>query len=285
MENNWINQELYPFKSHFFELPSGGKMHYVDEGEGEVILFVHGTPTWSFLYREFIKALSTNYRCIAIDHLGFGLSDKSPSFNGNVEAHVQHLSTLIQKLDLKEVTLVVHDFGGPIGLGAALQDPTRIKRIVAFNTWLWETASNPAVRKVGKLLDSWLGKWMYLRLNFSPKVLLKQAFKNKSKLPGFVHQQYILPFPDKDSRWGLLNIGKQLLGASDWYELQKEALPRLKHIPWLFIWGTDDPFITPSFLDRWKELIPHAEVVELPVGHFVQEEAVEEAIDAVKKFL
>src|SRR5512146_856837 len=112
MNTSWINQNEYPFQSHFLDL-APGRMHYVDEGQGETILMVHGTPTWSFLYRRLIKELSPDYRVVAPDHLVFGLSDKPESFSYLPRDHAGNLTCLIESLNLKGITLVVHDFGGP----------------------------------------------------------------------------------------------------------------------------------------------------------------------------
>ena len=176
--NDWVNRELYPFESKFISLESG-EMHYIDEGDGPVILFVHGTPTWSFLYRKIIGELNKGYRCIAIDHMGFGLSEKPLNFQGRPQDHSLNLTEFIERLGLKDMTLVVHDFGGPIGLSAAIRDADRFNRIVLFNTWLWATKENPEAIKVDRLINSFLGKFLYLNLNFSPKVLLKKAYYNK----------------------------------------------------------------------------------------------------------
>ncbi len=280
----WLDTELYPFEHRYISL-SSGKMHYIDEGQGDVILFVHGTPTWSFLYRDFIKKLSKSYRCIAVDHLGFGLSDKPQNFAGRPREHAQNLSDFIQQLDLQNITLVVHDFGGPIGLAATLDQPERIKQVVLFNTWLWETASNPAVKKINKIARSWLGKLLYLNLNFSPKVLLKKGFADKKALSKNIHRHYICPFPTKHSRQSLLRLAKSLYGSSTWYQEQWEKLDRLSEKPWLILWGTKDEFITTDYLKRWTDQLPQAEVKTWDCGHFVQEERGNESIDMICKFI
>lgn len=128
LAQDWLDTAEYPFRHHYADLRNG-KMHYVDEGKGDVILFVHGTPSWSFLYRNYIKTFSADYRCIAIDHIGFGLSEKSESFVGSPQEHARNLSEFIRKLELQNITLVVHDFGGPIGLAAAMDNPERIKKL------------------------------------------------------------------------------------------------------------------------------------------------------------
>ncbi|MEQ8683955.1 MAG: alpha/beta fold hydrolase [Imperialibacter sp.] len=280
----WLDESLYPFSHRHIDLPSG-RMHYVDEGQGEVLLFVHGTPAWSFLYREQIKTLRTKYRCIAMDHIGFGLSDKPGKFDGTPQAHSANLSLFAEKLGLANITLVVHDFGGPIGLSFALAHPEKVKKLVILNTWLWKTAHNPDVQKVDKAVNSRLGKFIYLHTNFSPSILMKKAFHNKSKLTKAIHRHYIRPFPDEASRWGLLQLAQSLLGSSDWYEEQFEQLHKWQGKPALILWGTKDQFIKPAFLDRWKEALPRATIRTFDVGHFVQEEAPQEVCDAIGDFV
>lgn len=281
---DWLDTTLYPFESKFIELPEG-KMHYIDEGEGDILLFVHGTPTWSFLYREHIKELSKNYRCIAIDHLGFGLSDKPLNFSGSPQAHSKNLNLFIETLGLKKVNLVVHDFGGPIGLSWAIENPEMVNKIVLFNTWLWETKTNEQALKVDKIIRSGLGRFLYLRLNFSPKVLLKKGFTDKRKLTKNIHQHYTNPFPNKDSRQSLLKIGEALVGSSDWYKEQWSNLDQLEGKPILILWGNKDEFITPTYLQKWKNRLPNAKIIEFECGHFVQEEKTEDSIKEIDSFL
>ncbi len=283
-EENWFDKGTYPFQSNYFKT-NAGDMHFVDEGEGEPILFVHGTPVWSFLYREQIKTLSKTNRCIAPDHIGFGLSDKLQEFNGNPKAHSGRLEALVNHLQLENITLVVHDFGGPIGLSFALRNPKKVKRIVIMNTWLWETESNSEVRKADKVLNSWLGRFMYINLNFSPKVLLKQAFYDRNKLTKAIHAHYIKVFPNRGSRHGLLKIGRALLGSSDWYQEQWEQMDKLKDKPTLILWGMKDTFIKPEFLKKWQQRIPEARVVKYDCGHFLQEERVGEVTKEIEGFI
>lgn len=281
---DWIHAPFYPFKHHYVQLEKG-TVHYVDEGQGETIIFVHGTPSWSFLYRDFIKSLSTQYRCIALDHLGFGLSDKPKDFDGTPQEHARNLEEFIAHLNLKKVTLVVHDFGGPIGLSWAIANPDKVKRIVMFNTWLWETKTDKDAQKIDKLLHGWLGNYLYLNTNFSPKFLLKQAFFDKKKLNKAVHKHYLKPFPNKKSRYGLLKIGQSLVGSSDWYQQQFEQINQIKDKPFLILWGMKDKFIRPDHLKKWENTLTNAQTVALESGHFVQEEAPGTSIRAIEQFM
>lgn len=281
---SWIDSSIYPFESKFVRLTAGA-MHYVDEGEGDILLFVHGTPTWSFLYRDFIKKLSHDYRCIAIDHLGFGLSETSEHAPGTPQDHAKNLVECIGKLDLHNITLVVHDFGGPIGLAAGIAHSDRIRKIILFNSWLWATKENADAQKIDKIVRTRLGKFLYLNMNFSPKVLLKKGFSDTGNLSKRVHQHYIRQFPDKKSRIPLLNIGKALVGSSDWYQQQWQALDPLARKEWLILWGAQDQFITTAYLDTWRKRLPHARIIEYDCGHFVQEEKTNESIAEIRKFM
>lgn len=284
MNLEWIDKNEYPFENKYIKLENGD-MHYIDEGEGDIILFVHGTPTWSFLYRNFIKFFSKSYRCIAIDNIGFGLSEKPINFDGKPESHSKNLMEFITKLDLKKISLVVHDFGGSIGLSCAIQDESRFSKIIMFNTWLWETESNKDVKKIDKLINSPIGKFLYLYLNISPKVLLKKGFSDSNKLSKKIQSHYIAPFPNKNSRFSLLNIAKSLLGSSSWYQLQWDNLNKISEKKWLIVWGVKDSFLSTKYLDKWKNRLPNAKVVELECGHFVQEESDKQAIRGLNEFL
>lgn len=229
--------------------------------------------------------MSKNYRCIALDHLGFGLSEKPKDFTGTPKAHATNLLSFIKSLELEDITLIVHDFGGPIGLGAALRCSDKIENIVLFNTWLWETKSNKKALKVDKLLHSRLGRLLYLNLNFSPKTLLKMGITDKKNLSKKTHKQYLAPFPTKESRYSLLKIGKSLVGASEWYETQWQKIKTLKQKKWLFLWGTKDQFITEESLGKWLTKLPDARVKKYDSGHFLQEEKSNETLKDIIDFL
>lgn len=280
----WLDRKHYPFQSRYIQLEAG-QMHYVDEGEGPPLLFIHGTPTWSFLYREIIMALRTQYRCIAVDHLGFGLSENPSNYRGRPEDHAINLIEFIEALELNKITLVVHDFGGPIGLGAGIQLAHRIDRVVLMNSWLWATKDNEQALKIDRLINGWLGRMLYLQFNFSPKVLLKKGFADQSKLTKSVHRHYTQPFPTKTARVPLLNIAKSLVGSSDWYQQQWDKLDRLADKQWFILWGMKDVFLNENYLDKWIARLPKADVRQLDCGHFVQEEQSDELIRSIRIFM
>lgn len=283
-QQKWFDNEEYPFKSHYMTI-NGHQMHYIDEGKGTPIVMVHGTPTWSFLYRNFVKQLSTQYRCIVPDHLGFGLSEKAPSMDCSAPQLAKNLEAFIQQLQLKEVILIIHDFGGPIGLHYAIKHASNVQKIVLMNTWCWATKDNPAAQQIDKILHSSLGRFLYLWLNFSPKFLLKKAFTNPKQLSKNIHQHYTKVFPRKNDRHGLLKIGQSLVGASDWYQQQWEQIPHIQDKPFLVLWGMQDTFIKPTYLERWKATLTNATIQNIDAGHFIQEEHFTSSISLIESFI
>ena len=282
----WLDLQAYPFRNRYMDVAPGRRIHYVDEGEGEVILFVHGTPTWSFEWRHCIRELSRNHRCIALDHLGFGLSSRPSDFAYTPEAHAEVLQRFVELLGINDFTLVVHDFGGPIGLPLALQQPGRVRKLVVLNSWMWSIADDAQMARVAKLVGGGFGRFLYRRANFSLRVIMPSAYADKSKLTPAIQKQYHAPFPDADSRglvlWALAHA---LLGSIAHYQSLWENRARLGSLPALIIWGTKDPAFKPYQLERWKLVLPHARVVELPVGHWPQEEAPREVVEAIGAFV
>lgn len=268
---DWLDRSMYPFRSRYLEV-DGGRMHYVDEGAGPVVLLVHGTPTWSFLYRSLIRELSRDHRVIAVDHLGFGLSDKSADRGYRPEDHARNLETAIERLGLRDITLVVHDFGGPIGLSYAIDHPENVRALVLFNTWLWSLRGTPAER-MSRIMGGPVGRCLYKRLNFSPRVLVRAAMGDKRKLTKEVHRHYIRAFPTAAERQAPWVLAGALIGSSDWYDRLWQRRGRIAEKPALVLWGRKDPAFMPSDLERWRETLRSARVVEFPeAGHFVQEE-------------
>lgn len=281
----FVDRAAYPFEDRWLAV-DGGRLHYVDEGEGPVVLLVHGTPTWSFLWRDLVADLSRDHRVIAMDHLGFGLSDKPAEWGYTPAEHAANVQALVEALDLQDLTLVVHDFGGPIGLGAgrALQD--RVDRVVILNTWLWSLADDPRAVRTSRLVAGPVGRYLYLQRNFSTRRLIPWTFADKARLSPQVHDQYVDVYADPATRTGHWRLGVELVGSSDWYGQQWEARDWLTERPVLLVWGMQDPTFGPEVLDRWIAALPQAEVVRLPdAGHFVQEEAPDALRQAVRGFL
>jgi len=280
-----VDRAAYPFDDKWKPLRAG-RMHYVDEGAGEPIVFAHGTPTWSFEWRHLIRALSATHRCVAMDNLGFGLSERPRDFDYTPESHARVLRTFVDRLGLRDLTLVVHDYGGPIGLPLALEQSTIVRRLVLLNTWMWSFDDDPDMVRKGKIAGSRLGRLLYRYANFSLRVITPSAYADKRKLTTRIHKQYLAPFRDIDSRGRVLwPLARAILGSSEYYDSLWGQRERLREMPALIVWGAKDPAFQPSQLARWRSVLPEARVVELPVGHWPHEEVPNEVNRAIEAFL
>ncbi|MGB8643691.1 MAG: alpha/beta fold hydrolase [Anaerolineae bacterium] len=281
----WLDQAEYPFSPHWFRTDAG-QMHYVDEGKGPSLIMVHGTPDWSFGFRNLIKGLTPGYRCIAPDHLGFGLSDKPRGWSYSPREQAANLSHLIESLDLQDITLLVHDFGGPIGLAYAIDHPERVRSLVLMNTWMWSLRGDPHFEQAARLFGSPLGKLLYLQFGFSARVIMPMAYGDKSKLPTHIHRQYLEPLATPDDRAGTWAYARALVGASDWYDSLWQRREQIKDKPALILWGVKDPAFREQELSRLESMFSRYRTVRLATtGHFVQEEQPEQACTEIINLL
>ena len=281
----WVDRAAYPFESRWLELPAG-RLHYVDEGGGPAILFVHGTPTWSFEWRRLIAGLRGTHRCIALDHLGFGLSDRPAGATYTPEAHAERLREFVAGLGLERFTLVVHDFGGPIGLPLAL-DSRRVERLVVLNSWMWSFADDAEMTKRAKMVSGAFGRFLYRRFNASLRLITPSAYGDRKKLTKAIHAQYLNVFPDADSRERVLYaLALALTGSAAHYDGLWRRRDALAAIPSLVVWGMKDSAFRPHQLAKWREGLPHAQVVELAgAGHWPHEEEPDAVLATVRDFV
>lgn len=271
MAKHWLDTTEYPFTSHYFHI-NHQQLHYIDEGQGETILFVHGTPSWSFDFRNVIKELKNHYRCIAMDHIGFGLSSKPKHYDYTTQNHSLTLEKFVLEKQLNQITLVVHDFGGVIGLNFAMRHPEKIKRLVIFNSWLFSSQHDPDFKKLSKVLKSPVLPFLYRYLNFSPRFILPKSFGDH-KMQKRLVKQYTLPFKNATQRNGALAFARSLLNDQDWFEQLWNNRLTIANKPTLFIWGMKDPVIKPHYLEKFKSGFTHSTTVQLETcGHFPQEE-------------
>lgn len=264
-----------------------GEMHYVDTGSGPTILFVHGTPTNSFEYRHLIAALSKRFRCVAPDHLGFGQSSRPRSFAYTPEAHAAVLAELVEKLNLTDVTLVVHDFGGPIGLPLALAPGTRITRVIMMNTWAWPVDDDPKMARGAKFIGGAIGRFLYRYANASLRLIMPSAYGDRKKLTRQIHRHYLDVFRDRDARVLVLHaLARSLLGSRAHYQSLLDRIDRLAGVPVLIVWGLKDSAFQPYQLERWRRLLPAAQVETIAgAGHWPHEEEPTRVAAAIDGFL
>ena len=260
-------------------------MHYVDEGAGRPILFVHGTPSWSFEWRHVLTNLRHEARVVAPDHLGFGLSDKPRDAGYRPRDHARRLLELVRALDLRDITLVLHDFGGPIGLPVVLEEPSRVRSLVVLNSWMWSNGHEPRATRLSRVIASPLGRFLYLWLNASPRWIVPASFANRAALSHRVHRHYIEPFGRRMDRLAPWTLGVELAGSDSdaFYDSLWQRRGALQALPVSLVWGRRDPAFGLDVLGRWREAVPAARVYELPnCGHFPQEEAPDQVLEAIR---
>lgn len=279
---NWLDENEYPFQSRFFSTPYGN-MHYVDEGTGDPIVFVHGNPSWSFESRNVIKALSKQYRCIAMDHLGFGLSDKPLNYAYLPQDHARNLEALLESLNLERITFVVGDWGGPIGLAYAIRHPEKIKSIVITNTWLWSVRNDPYYQGYSGFVGGPIGRWLIRNKNFFVQTIIPMAYGDRSKLTPQILKHYLEPLSRPEERKGNWVLPKQVTGASDWLESLWSQRHVLKDKIALIAWGGKDIAFREKELNTWINAFPKARVLRFEKsGHFLLEENSSELAEAIQ---
>jgi haloalkane dehalogenase len=266
---------------------SAGRIHYVDEGTGPPMLLVHGTPTWSFEYRHLIRSLAPRWRVIAPDHLGFGLSSRPESFAYTPEAHASTLREFVERLGLVRFALVVHDFGGPIGLPLCFDPRFEVTHLVLLNTWMWPINDDPRTALGIRLLAGPFGRLLYKYANTSLRLLMPTAYGDRSKLTPSIHRQYLGPFGRRKDRVLVLHaLARSLAESHDYYARLWEKVEMLKGRPTLIIWGMKDRALGAQNMARWQEHLPNAHLVTLAhAGHWPHEEAPEEVATTIRTFL
>jgi pimeloyl-ACP methyl ester carboxylesterase len=284
---------LYPFNGHFLARP-GGKLHYLDEGAGEPIVMLHGNPTWSFYYRNLILALRDNFHCIVPDHIGCGLSDKPPvsAYDYSLKSRIDDLEALLDHLNLREnLTLILHDWGGMIGMAFAARHPERIKRIIASNTGAFPLPPSkplPWSLRLGR--NTRLGAWLILQHNAFCRLAAKWCVKRRP-LPPDVRAMYLQPYDSPEHRVAVLKFVQTIpLKPSDpGYDITSDtaaSLVKFANVPTLLLWGMKDFVFDRHFLAEWQRHFPHAETHTWPdCGHYLLEDATEEVIMRVREFL
>lgn len=281
-------RKLYPFTSHYLTV-DGHRYHYLDEGEGEVLLLVHGNPTWSFYWRELVRALKGRFRLVVPDHLGCGLSDKPQRYPYRLAQHIQNLKRLIAELNLQNVTLLAHDWGGAIGLGAAVAEPARFARLILFNTAAFRSTQMPWRIRVCR--TPVLGPLAVQGLNLFARAALTMAVRRPGGLPEEVRAGLLAPYDSWRNRRAIQRFVDDipLYSSHPSYATLtgvEQGLSRLQRHPAMFIWGMQDWCFTSHFLDRFLDFFPEAEVHRLAnAGHYVVEDAYERIIPLVEDFI
>jgi haloalkane dehalogenase len=285
--------DLYPFESRWLDL-HGVRLHYVDEGAGPPVVCVHGNPTWSFYFREVIRDLRRDHRVVAIDHIGCGLSDKPDDahYPYRLERRIDDLEQLLDSLGLQEnVTLVLHDWGGMIGMGAALRRPERIARLVLLNTAAFLLPAGKRLPlRLRIIRDGGLLAALLVRgLNAFARGA--QIMAVERPLPMAVQRAYLAPYDSWANRIATLRFvqdiplepGDPSYAAARWIDTN---LHRLAGRPTLICWGERDFVFDGGFLAEWMRRFPQAEVHRFPeAGHYCLEDAGDKIVPLIREFL
>jgi haloalkane dehalogenase len=273
----------FPFEPHYLE-QDGLRMHYVDESRGDPVLLLHGEPTWSYLYRKVIPRLAPVARVLAPDYFGFGRSDKPAERDWyTYDRHFTSIERFVEELDLRDLTVVVHDWGGPIGLRLAVERPQRVERLVITQTGVFAGRA-PS--------DEWLRFRELVRrvgTEFQPGRLVQLA--SVTDLPNDVVAAYDAPYPVPESKTGALMF-PELVPT----ELDHPSAPKMLEVrealsswdrPTLIVFSDSDPIFTPRVGERFAELIPGAEPAETltGAGHFLQEDKGEELGERIARWV
>ncbi len=285
-------KKYLPWESRYLSV-NGCNMHYFDVCDAAdsmtkpVVVLLHGNPTWSFYYRNLIIALKSDYRVIAPDFIGMGLSDHPAHLSFRAVDRVNHLEGLIKSLGIERFSLVMHDWGGPIGTGLAVRCPEKIERLVYLNTTLTETECLPEIIKtaarppLGRFITQYTSQFVKLTVTLGAKRILSSEIKSG----------YYYPYRTISSRKAIWDFVSDIPFSSDhpsYSELLKIAskLPELRNIPALIVWGLKDPCFHKEMLSQVAGHFPQARVVEIPeAGHLVLEDATEQVCGEIKTFL
>ncbi len=280
----------YPFGANYFSTTSG-RLHYVDEGprNGPPLLMLHGNPTWSFYYRHLIRRLSSTYRVVAPDHVGCGLSDKPERATYTLRGHIDRIAGLVDHLGLTNITLIVHDWGGAIGMGFALENPERVGRFVVFNTAAFPSRHMPW--QIGLCRIPGFGALAIRGFNAFVLGALKTCTAHPERITPAVRAGYLAPYSNWASRIANLRFVQDIPTSPRHvsYKLLEtigEDIEKFQRHPMLLIWGAKDYVFDDRFYEEWRRRFPNAtrHYIE-DAGHFVVEDAHERIVPLIERFL
>src|SRR5262245_11805677 len=281
--------DLYPFAHRYMSLSHGVQLHYVDEGPRDAphtIVFLHGNPTWSFLYRRIIKQLRGEFRCIAPDYPGFGLSKAREGTVYGPADLSELIEELLYRLDPGPITLMVHDWGGPIGLGFAGRRPELIDRLVIANTWAWPVDTEPTRTKTrfSRMFGGTLGHMAARRFNGIVRIFMRVG--TGRKLSRREMQMYLRPFHDDIRRGMTATFPYEIEHARGYLREVEQGLCAIADRPALIVWGEGDIVSLRSDRERFERTFPNHVTIAFPEArHFVQEDEPDAIAVAIRRFL
>jgi haloalkane dehalogenase len=277
-----VAPELFPVEHRYLEI-DGARLHYVSEGEGETLLLLHGNPAWSFLYRKIIAGLKDDYRCVAPDFPGYGLSTAPPGYGYTPAEHSAILERFVDTLELRDLTIMVQDWGGPIGLGLAGRRPELVRGLIIGNTFAWPLDRDPRIRLFSALMGGPIGRSFTRAFNLVPRFFFWRGFAQP--LAPSVRQAYLAPWRDRDRRAPATIGPRQLVHAKAYLRQVENNLPALADRPALVVWGEKDFAFHADAIERFEAAFPNHQTIRYPnASHFLQEDVGDQIADAFKTF-
>jgi haloalkane dehalogenase len=278
-----IDRKEYPFRSRWVSLKNGAAIHYVDEGKGPTLLFLHGNPTWSYLYRNIIVGLKNQFRCIAPDYPGFGLSTPPSRYGFTAAEHADVMAQFVEKLILRDVTIFMQDWGGPIGFSVALRFPERVHGFIIGNSWAWPL-ERLGPKTFSLVMGGAIGRLITRCCNGVVRFFMKMGVVTPLKKQTF--QMYLAPFQNQTDRPPTHIFPRQLRAANPFLAEVYSGLPLISQKPALIVWGDKDFAFKKPERSRFESIFPkHTTVLLQNAGHFIQEDAPGEIIEAIRKWM
>ncbi|MGW6117649.1 alpha/beta fold hydrolase [Nocardia sp. NPDC055165] len=277
----WVDDELFPFESRFVEI-DGHTVHYVDEGSGPTLLLLHGNPTWSFLWRDVIGALRGDFRCVALDYPGFGLSSPRPGYRFLPEEHAAVVTGFVDALGLEGVTLVGQDWGGMIGLAVAQRRPGVFDRLVLANTWAWPVNGVLHFEAFGRIIGGPAVRFLVRRLNLLVNGFIPTGHRRRKPTAAeMTHYRQALGTPER--RQACAVLPGRVLASRDFFAEVEAGLGDVAQLPTLIVWGDADIAFRAQERERLEATFTdHKTVIVEGAGTYVESDAPEEFVAAIR---
>lgn len=280
---SWVDDDLFPFESRFVRI-DGHTVHYVDEGSGPTLLLLHGNPTWSFLWREAICALRNDFRCIAIDYPGFGLSVPRAGYRYLPEEHADVVTGFVDTLGLRDVTLVGQDWGGPIGLAVVQQRPDVFDRLVLVNTWAWPVNGDLHFEAFSRIVGGLPMRVLVRQFNLLVNMFIPTGHRRRRPTAAeMAHYRSALDSPER--RQACAVLPGRILGSRTFLRDVETGLADIAHLPTLIVWGDADVAFRAQERERLESTFPqHKTVIVEGAGTYVESDAPEEFVTAIREW-
>ncbi|MEK7431930.1 MAG: alpha/beta fold hydrolase [Cyanobacteriota bacterium] len=288
-----INKTIYPFEGKYLDL-TDIKIHYLDEGNGDPVVMLHGNPTWSIYYRELVKSLKNDFRCIVPDHVGCGLSDKptDENYEYSLDQRINDVEMLLQYLKIsKNITLVMHDWGAMIGMGYAARHPKSVKKLVIMNSFAFTIPEEKKLPMSMRFFrNTHIGSAFLRHFNIFTS-MFSVGGTTRTLMDNDVREAYQIPYDNQTNRIALQRFMEDMpiSGDEKSYDLAKEIeqkLEKFNKLPSLICWGMKDNLFDESILSEWLKHLPNASVKKFDdCGHYILEDATNEVVNIIRQFL